>query len=152
MECKVCNDVFDDHKLRSYLRLPISDRTTSMRLQLCERVVVSAPISVTPRPTASSMKNIVIKCVVASETPKAYNFRVMLNPKAYGVTFPFTPSLYIWMPKTCSWRVNADYYEVVKFMAMENLNKALVTLKHKLINDYGFSASEIIKIKDVHLL
>lgn len=147
MECKVCNDVLDG-VLRDYLRLPKCDRDP----QMLKCVHIESPIIQTIRPLPSSPKYLIIKASIASETAKAYNFRVMLNPKMYKVVFPFTPALYIWMPKTCANRVNGDYFEVVKFMGMENLNKSMITLKKKLIDSYGFSASEILLLKEIHLL
>lgn len=105
----------------------------------------------TPRPIAKSYKNIMIKATVASETAKAYNFKVVLDASKYSFKFPFSPSLYIWMPKYCSHEREAGYWEVDSSMAMENLNKALLTLKRKLLNSYGYEAEEVIKINAIHL-
>jgi len=105
----------------------------------------------TPRPVAKSYKNIMIKATVASETTKAYNFKVVLDSSKYPVKFPFSPSLYIWMPKYCSHEREAGYWEVDSSMAMENLNKALLALKRKLLNSYGYEAEEVIKINAIHL-
>ena len=38
----------------------------------------------TPRPIAKSYKNIMIKATVASETAKAYNFKVVLDASKYS--------------------------------------------------------------------
>ncbi len=105
----------------------------------------------TPRPVTKSYKNIIIKATVASETDKAYNFKVVLDASKYSFKFPFTPTLYIWMPKYCSHKRESGYWEVDSSIAMENLNKALLTLKRKLLNSYGYEAEEVIKINAIHL-
>ena len=105
----------------------------------------------TPRPVTKSYKNIIIKATVASETAKAYNFKVVLDASKYSFKFPFSPSLYIWMPKYCSKESEHGYWEVDSSMAMENLNKALLALKRKLLDSYGYEAEEVIKINGVHL-
>ena len=110
--------------------------------------------NVTPkvaRPVAKSYKNIMIKATVASETAKAYNFKVVLDASKYSFKFPFSPSLYIWMPKYCSKESDHGYWEVDSSMAMENLNKALLALKRKLLDSYGYEADEVIKISGIHL-
>lgn len=110
--------------------------------------------NVTPkvaRPVAKSYKNIMIKATVASETAKAYNFKVVLDASKYSFKFPFAPTLYIWMPKYCSKESDHGYWEVDSSMAMENLNKALLALKRKLLDSYGYEAEDVIKINGVHL-
>lgn len=114
-------------------------------------VEVEAKQVKTPRPIAKSYKNIMIKATVASETAKAYNFKVMLDASKYSFKFPFSPSLYIWMPKYCSHEREAGYWEVDSSMAMENLNKALLALKRKLLDSYGYEAEDVIKISGIHL-
>lgn len=104
------------------------------------------------RPSPSSYRFIVINATVASETPKAYNFKVLLDASKYPLKLPFAPSVYIWMPKYCSRKLDSSYWEVDQTMAMENLNKALVNLKKTLINKYDYEAHEIILLKGVHLL
>ena len=55
------------------------------------------------------------------------------------------------MPKYCSHKRESGYWEVDSSIAMENLNKALLTLKRKLLNSYGYEAEEVIKINAIHL-
>lgn len=114
--------------------------------------VTEVPLIVV-RPTPRSRSNIVIKATIAGETPKAYNFKVLLNSSKYNVKFPFAPSLYIWMPKSCVVeKLDHDYYEVNGFIGKENLNKAFVSLKKKLVDAYNFESTEIIEIREIHLL
>jgi len=93
----------------------------------------------------------IIKATIASETAKAYNLKVELDQRKYSIRFPFNPTLYIWMPKYCSHKRESGYWEVDSSIAMENLNKALLTLKRKLLNSYGYEAEEVIKINAIHL-
>lgn len=155
MRSNVVRDILDDPDLIAYLRTPIDKRNSNLFEKLKLKISdhkPPTPIQPPQRPTPSSAKNIIVKCSVASETAKAVNLKVELNAARYPITFPFKPTLYIWMPKSCSWKVNADYYEVVRFMAMENLDKAFVSLKKKLISDYGFTSNEIYKLSEIHLL
>lgn len=150
---KIIDEVLT-HAMKQYLHMPRGRRDKSLlynyvKVDPITKDVVAPSIS---RPTPSSSTQLVIRATIASETPKAFNFKVLLNGSRYAVDFPFTPVLFIWMPKTCCKRIEGEYYEVLKFMAMENLNKSLVTLKKKLIDSYGFESHEIIKIKEVHLL
>ena len=110
-----------------------------------------APTQSLPRPTTNKSGYIIIKATVASETAKAYNLKVELDQRKYSIRFPFNPSLYIWMPKKCCCKVERDYWEVLSMFANENLSKAMVQLKKKLIDSYGFEASEIIQINGIHL-
>jgi hypothetical protein len=132
-------------ELKRYLRTPINERDKSTLNSLVEH-----PTHTIPRPTPSRGYT-VIKCTIHNETAKAFNFKVLLNSSKYTVRFPFTPSLYIWMPKSMVHKLDGGYYEAATFMVMENLNKALVSLKKKLISDYGFTSAEIIQIDRVHL-
>jgi len=110
-----------------------------------------APTQSSPRPTTSKSGYIVIKATIASETAKAYNFKVELDQRKYSIRFPFNPSLYIWMPKKCCNKIDHNYWEVLAMFANENLSKAMVQLKKKLIDSYGFEASEIVQIGGIHL-
>lgn len=155
MRSNIVRDILDDPDLVAYLRSPPHTRNSNLFEKIKLKMTFkSSESTIQPnkKPLPSSSKNIIIKCNVASETSKAFNFKVLLNGSKYPVTFPFKPALYIWMPKSCSWKVDNEYYEVVKFMAMENLDKAFMSLKKKLIADYGFTSSEIYKMSELHLL
>ena len=110
-----------------------------------------APSCQLPRPVTNKSGYMIIKATIASETAKAYNFKVELDQRKYSIKFPFNPTLYIWMPKKCCCKVERDYWEVLSMFANENLNKAMIQLKKKLIDSYGFEASEIIQINGIHL-
>jgi len=142
-------------------RNPIVDAilTTDMRKWLRDGVKPStfnsevnvAPSQSLPRPITNKSGYMIIKATIASETAKAYNFKVELDQRKYSIKFPFAPNLYIWMPKYCSHKRESGYWEVDSSIAMENLNKALLTLKRKLLNSYGYEAEEVIKINAIHL-
>ena len=132
-------------------RNPIVDAilTTDMRKWLRDGVKPST--FKLPRPVTNKSGYMIIKATIASETAKAYNFKVELDQRKYSIKFPFAPNLYIWMPKYCSHKRESGYWEVDSSIAMENLNKALLTLKRKLLNSYGYEAEEVIKINAIHL-
>jgi len=104
------------------------------------------------RPSTHRSGYMVVKATVASETAKAYNLKVELDQNKYQVRFPFNPSLYIWMPKKCCNKIDHNYWEVLSLFANENLNKAMIQLKKKLIESYHFESTDIIKINGIHLL
>lgn len=104
-----------------------------------------------PRPKTYRSGYIVVKASIAGETTKAYNLKVELDQRKYSIRFPFNPTLYIWMPKKCCYKLERDYWEVLSMFANENLSKAMIQLKKKLIDSYGFEAHEIVQINGIHL-
>ena len=142
-------------------RNPIVDAilTTDMRKWLRDGVKPStfnsevnvAPSQSLPRPVTNKSGYMIIKATVASETAKAYNLKVELDQRKYSIKFPFALNLYIWMPKKCCNKIDHNYWEVLAMFANENLSKAMIQLKKKLIDSYGFEASEIVQIGGIHL-
>lgn len=133
--------------MRKWLREGVMPSTYTKEVSIDTTINLSP---VKPSPTRSGYT--VVKATVASETEKAYNLKVELNPKSYAVDFPFKPILFIWMPKKCCNKIDSNYWEVLNKIANDNLNKAMIQLKKKLIDSYGFDSTEIIKINNIHLM